>query len=252
MRPETPGDFAPRLRPRSRPKAAASGGRLPRASFFAPRPPARGWLSVSHFLAEEHKPHQRRLPALSDAPGRENARFREPQQGIPQRGPSDDAFPAIQPDAGRPCFRFQLYQFSHRTVMKMEVTRHTECFPKAWHRAGPQEVSHDGHRARCLVVSDMAAAQEDKPRRREDTITLNRGPGFHWAVFLVGFMFCEPTQPPAEAYSPWCLQDAPNKTTSEVPPGCEDVRYLCVPAGLSTEVSCALTDCLPGGALGSS
>lgn len=47
--------------------------------------------------------------------------------------------------------------------MKMKVTRHIECFPKAWHRAGPQEVSSDGPRARFLVVSDMAATHEEKP-----------------------------------------------------------------------------------------
>lgn len=63
-------------------------------------------------------------------------------------------------------------------------------------------------------------------------------------------MSCQPTQQRAEAYFPWCLQDAQNKTTSEVPRGYEEGRRLCA-AWLSLEVSCALARCPPRAAWGS-
>lgn len=44
-------------------------------------------VAVRHFLAEEHKPHQRRLPALSDTPGRTPV-SESPNGGSPKRVPA--------------------------------------------------------------------------------------------------------------------------------------------------------------------
>lgn len=81
------------------PTFSAQGGSLGRPAdpgLLFCSSPARGWLSVSRFLAEEHRPHQRRPPALSDTPERTPV-SESPNRGSPKGVPAIMLFQLCSP-----------------------------------------------------------------------------------------------------------------------------------------------------------